>query len=1084
ICNATVKLASDVKEGSIIEVPVYAMGKYGDTDDKKLVIRVAPDENHKEPTIDNGDKSIEVIAGGTTSVTFSGQHIKNWDYDKNSVPAFIEGIEIKKNYDPNTGEVVLNVKDEASAVGQEGDIKIYAYNGAGKAVATPANLHVTVTAGEKYATPTIDGDETVTVVQGGFVTATFTGKHTRFWSVMPATSLDVYAFYAEPDYSQDPERCDIRITASELTEDGTYTANVYAFNPAGQMSVPRTLTVKIEKNAAHQTAVIDDDEAVSVAYGGSATAVFTASNARAWYFNDEEGLPEWINAIEFDFNKNPDNCKVTVTAMSDTSVTAGTTAEIEIYAYNGVGQRSEPRTLTVTLVNDDAHETPVIEGEQSVIVIKGGTVKAVFTGEHVRSWGYGTLPDAIKSVALDYETDPNRCNVLVTASEIAELGDYELTIYAYNAVGVRTESTLKITITEDTLHPAPVIYDDESVSVIPGGTAKAVFTGEHITSWRYMDLPDEVKSLKLDYYTHPNRCEVLVTASSNAQPSTTPVEVYLYAFSEIGDNASAVLKVTIIEDTSHPAPVIDEDESVTVIAGGTAKAVFTGKNIYSWKHGNLPDSVKAVDLNYSVDPDRCEALVTASSTAEAGTSKVTIYAYNSVGTEKTATLNVTVINDEAAKSYPAPVIDEDESVTVVPGGTARAVFTGSNVHSWSHGSLPSGVKAVVLKYDTHPDRCEVLITASSAAKAGNVSVAINAYNEVGASVSKTLRITIVEASSHPAPVIDSEGSVSVVPGGTSSTLLTGSNVASWAYRSLPSALKAIDLRYDSNPNRCEVLVTANPDVEINTDCSVTIYAYNSVGASADAALSVFIVDPDDSVEVPEFTKKIESASIVAGGAAASVFTAKNVSYWRHTGDLPSIVKAVEFSYDPEDASQCEVVVTTNSTAKEGDTASIRILAGNVYDEISTDIQVTIASTTSAAPVINQKTASITVAPGKSASTTFTGSDINSWRHGNLPDGVDSIELVYDTANPNSCEVVVSANALADETDGGSVKITAYSSAGVSADATLTVSISSDGDDGSDLTPFLNRHSSGCDMGFSALGLFALSMMLFKSKSKK
>ncbi|MBQ9404836.1 MAG: hypothetical protein IJU15_07615, partial [Synergistaceae bacterium] len=37
ICNATVKLASDVKEGSIIEVPVYAMGKYGDTDDKKLV---------------------------------------------------------------------------------------------------------------------------------------------------------------------------------------------------------------------------------------------------------------------------------------------------------------------------------------------------------------------------------------------------------------------------------------------------------------------------------------------------------------------------------------------------------------------------------------------------------------------------------------------------------------------------------------------------------------------------------------------------------------------------------------------------------------------------------------------------------------------------------------------------------------------------------------------------------------------------------------------------------------------------------------------------------------------------------------
>ena len=1096
ICNATVKLASDVKEGSIIEVPVYAMGKYGDTDDKKLVIRVAPDENHKTPTIDSGNKTLEIVAGGTASATFSGQHIKNWDYDKNNLPSFISGIDIKKNDNPNTGEVVVNVKDAANAVGQEGDIKIYAYNGAGKAVATPANLHVKVTAGDKYATPTIDGNETVTVIQGGTVTATFTGQHTRLWSVIPATSVDIYAFYTELDYFQDPARCDIKITANENAEDGTYRANVYAFNPAGQISLPKTLTVNIQKNAAHETATIDDDEEVSVAYGGSAMAVFTGSHVRTWYYNDEEGLPEWINAIEFDYSKNPDTCKITVTAMSDTSVTAGTTADIEIYAYNGVGQRSASKTLTVTLVNDEAHEPPVIEDDESVTVVKGGTSKAVFTGKHVRSWGYGTLPDAVKAVDLDFDSNPDRCEVSVTASSIAEVGDYELTVYAYNAVGVRTEATLNVTITDDPSHPDPVIYDEElSVKVIHGGTARAVFTGEHISSWRCINLPDEVKSVKLDYKDHPNRCEVLVTTSSNALPSDIPAQVYLYAFNDIGMNTSAVLNVTVTEDTSHPDPEIDEDESVTVIAGGTAKAVFTGEHIRSWKYGNLPDEVKALELDYSVNPDRCEVLVTASSTATAGNTSVTIYAYNEIGESTSKTLNITIVTDGA--EYPNPEIDEDESVTVIAGGTAKAVFTGQHIRSWKCIDFPDAIKAIELKYDVNPDRCEVSVTASSSATAGDHEIYIYAFNEIGEDANAKLNVKIVaDGTTYPDPVIDDEGSLSVVPGGTSNTIFTGQNVASWAYGSLPDSVKAIELRYDRNPNRCEVIVTASSTAEIDTDCTVTMYAYNEVGESADKNLNIFIEDPNsDSAVEPEIVTKIASADIIAGGSAALVFTAKNVTYWRHNGDLPSIVKAVEFNYDPDNAEQCEVVITTsspanegdsatNSTAKEGDSAKLTILAGNVYDEVGIDITVTIASKYSVAePVINETTASLTVAPGGSAKTTFTGTNINTWKYGNLPNGISAFEIVYDTDNPNTCEVTVTASSTATTEDGGKIVITAYNSVGASAEATLTVVIGEDSGS-SDQFPFLHRSSSGCDMGFSGLGILALAMMFFtKARSK-
>ena len=330
--------------------------------------------------------------------------------------------------------------------------------------------------------------------------------------------------------------------------------------------------------------------------------------------------------------------------------------------------------------------------------------------------------------------------------------------------------------------------------------------------------------------------------------------------------------------------------------------------------------------------------------------------------------------------------------------------------------------------------------------------------------------------------------MNVVPGGTSSTLLTGQNIASWAYKNLPSQIKAIELRYSDNPNQCEVLVTANSTAEINSDCSVTIYAYNTVGVSADATLNVFIVDPDAKAdETPEFTNKVDAANIVAGGSAASLFTAKNVVYWRHNGNLPGIIKSLEFRYDPEDASQCEVIVTANSTAQVGETASVRVLAGNVYDEIGTDIAVTIASVTSAAPVINEKTATVTVAPGNSANTTFTGTNISTWKYGNLPDGIDGIGLVYDANDPNTCEVTVTASFLADEGDGGDITITAYNSEGVSATATLTVSISEDGDDGddnSDFHNFLRRHSSGCDMGFAGMSLLALSMMFFKARNKK
>ena len=390
-----------------------------------------------------------------------------------------------------------------------------------------------------------------------------------------------------------------------------------------------------------------------------------------------------------------------------------------------------------------------------------------------------------------------------------------------------------------------------------------------------------------------------------------------------------------------------------------------------------------------------------------------------------------------------------------------------------------------MKYDANPDRCEVLVTASSTATAGRNTVTIYAYNEIGESKTATLTVNIVEDSSQPAPLIDDENiSVDVIPGGMSFAILTGRNIASWAYKDLPSAIKAIEMSYYNNdPNICGALITASSTAEIG-EYTVTFYAYNSVGMSADVTLTVSVLDPDSDAVRIEFTRQPKSADVIPGGTSSSVFTAKNVLYWRHDGNLPSIVKAVEFRYNYEDPGECEVIITASSTAKIGDTASINILAGNIYDEIPSTINVTIASTAPAAPKITPKTAKLALAPGMSATTTFTGANASTWKYGNLPDCVSGIGLVYDPSSPDICEVTVTASSFAYEDDSGDIVITAYNSAGVSADATLTVTIDEDGESGDDPAAFLNSHSSGCDMGFAGLSLLALSMIFLKAKSKK
>ncbi|MDY6401643.1 MAG: hypothetical protein SPK98_05005, partial [Synergistales bacterium] len=602
-CEVFVQANTEVLSGgsATSEWTIRAANPYGTeaSHNLKITVNSTPDTSDTKIVSYLPSQTIEVKQGRTAAVTLTGDdNVRSWYYD-NELSADIDNISLSfDKANPKICTALVTANPDARVMTHTA--KIYVFNAAGKRGTTPGTLNITVTPDEDHMKPIIDNpEEEVTVVQGGVATVTFTGRYAKSWLASRyGSEYFTSKLSTKLDFSKNPNRCDFQVTADNDSPVGTYDLYLYAINAAGQRSERAKLTVHVVASAEHTPATIDNNETVYVVPGQAAMATFTGKHVRSWTVDQSDvSKYAWIDDIECSYAVNPDRCDMTV--ITNTGVNADVSeASIKVYAYNAVGKKSYPATLTIIATNPDDFKNPVIDTSESVSVVAGGTAKAVFTGQHIRRWNYDmNFSDDIHGIELNYSTNPNRCEVLVTADAKAKAGTYPVTIYAYNAVGEETSATLTVTITaEEAKYEDPVIDENEEVSVIAGGTAKAVFTGQHIRAWKYGLLPDIVKAVELNYSVNPNRCEVLVTASSTATGSS---KVTIYAYNEVGEETSADLTVKITEEaTKYEDPVIDENEEVSVIAGGTAKAVFTGQHIRAWKVGNLPDIVKAVELNY------------------------------------------------------------------------------------------------------------------------------------------------------------------------------------------------------------------------------------------------------------------------------------------------------------------------------------------------------------------------------------------------------------------------------------------------------------------------------------------------------
>ncbi|MBQ7559623.1 MAG: hypothetical protein IJT20_05185 [Synergistaceae bacterium] len=1085
-------------KGEYEDLPIYAYNPYGTRAEKTLRINFSPDADHSDATVDSiVPKTITIKQGETGWVTLTGSdYLRDWvcGDDEDNLQGNIDSVRL--SFDKNSPKICyayVNVNPDAKAGVHK--ILIYGLNGAGKPGTDIMSRYivVNVTLNEDHMKPTIDSDEEVTVVQGGVATATFTGKYAKGWIYDGELSSDIISDITF-DYSKSTNRCNVKVTAAENAAVGTYTKKIYALNAIGQKSDPATLTIKVVQNEAHTAATIDADEIISVVPGKTATAVFTGKHVRSWAVDRSDMAKyAWISEIECSYADNPDRCEMYV--MTNTSVDAViTTADIKVYAYNAVGQVvTTPAYLHIVAANPDDFKNPVIDEAESVTVIAGGTAKAVFTGQNIRAWDYDrNFSDDIHDIELNYSSNPNRCEVLVTASSNAKAGTYTLPIYAANAAGEATSSTLKVTVTTQTYAPATIDKSAE-VSVKAGGTVKAVFTGTNVRAWKYGKLPAAVKAVELDYSSNPNRCEVLVTASSTATAGTYSVP--MYAYNEVGQEVSSTLKITVTTDT-YAAATIDKNEEVTVKAGGTVRTVFTGKNVNAWKYGNLPAALKAVELNYSTNTNRCEVLVTASSTAEAGTYSTDIYAYNAVGEEVSATLTVTVTEESSSTTYASATIDGNGEVEVIAGGTARAIFTGKNVKTWRYGNLPDGVTAVELNYSTNTNRCEVLVTTSEAVSQDTTAtIDIYAYNEVGEVVASPAKLTvsiITEGTSEQPTITTAPSSVNVVPGGTVSAVFKGEGISFWTCDNASFLLDGVELSYQDDTNTCTVFITTASYLIEGLSDDITVTAYNNQGDSVSKTLTVNIVEDTNAPKIDVPPMKDQFKSVVPGGTVKTVLRGTNIVTWTIGNDTPSFLTVVARP-KPDDSNICEIFMTAASTAKTSDVITAEADSGyfTVYGHDSTGNETPMplfidvvdpSSITSAKPEISTGDQSVSVAPGGSVSATFKAANVYDWNYSELTTTeLSSVNQNYDRDNdPSTNTVTVVAASTAKEGD-YHVTVYAYNENGLEDSADLKVTVSSSGSN-SGTGSIGSSSGGGCDMGFAGLGVLALALTLMKKYS--
>ncbi|MDY6404813.1 MAG: hypothetical protein SPL87_05205, partial [Synergistales bacterium] len=448
------------------EWTVHAVSPQGGV--RTATLKVTVNATEKTSSAAMTANSITLMQGETKDVKLIGNNIvKNWHYNNNDLSPDIY-ISLSPDQNPTTCTAHVKVNPDAKTGTHTADIHVF--NEEGYAGANPGKLTITVTPNEDHMKPIIDNpEEEVTVLQGGVSTVTFTGKYAKSWlSSRYGSEYFTSKLSTKLDFSKNPNRCDFQVIADETSPIGTYDLYLYAINAAGQRSERAKLTVHVVENEAHTPATIDTNETVSVVLGQRARATFTGKHVRSWTVdNSDVDKYAWIDDIECSYAVNPDRCDMTV--ITNTGVNADVSeAKIKVYAYNAVGKKSDPATLTIVAAKPDDYKDPVIDTSESVSVIAGGTAKAVFTGQHIRRWGYNmNFSDDIHGIELNYSTNPNRCEVLVTADAKAKAGTYTVTIYAYNEVGEETSATLTVKITtEETKYEDPVIDENEEVSVI------------------------------------------------------------------------------------------------------------------------------------------------------------------------------------------------------------------------------------------------------------------------------------------------------------------------------------------------------------------------------------------------------------------------------------------------------------------------------------------------------------------------------------------------------------------------------------------------------------------------------------------
>ena len=436
--------------------------------------------------------------------------------------------------------------------------------------------------------------------------------------------------------SQEYEIAEDGTVSYRFMEPGIYRVTALAWDKAGNVG-ERILDIIVYKGVLDiepPTVNVTHDGRAAIYVGNTVTFSVTANDNVIVIY-------KWITLddVEYDLN--------TWGRTSFTFTEAGT-YKIVGYAMDGAGNIGK-YGIEVTVLEDT--EAPTLE------ITHNGSDN-ILPGEKITFTVKAADNDAVKEKWLEINGEKIALPSGTSGSgsfTFTEPGVYEVTAYALDAAGNKGEKTITVEVMD---------VDQTPPKVTLTSNKKEAYVNRSIIF--YVSATDNVGVDRTMLTIDGEEVEIVNGKYEHIFTAAGKYEFIAYAWDAAGNESSQNLFVTIIEDTVLPTVSVSHNGSKNMLPGETITFTVNARD------NDLLDSKWLTINGEDVELDsygRAGYIFTA-----AGTYEVIAYAKDAVGNENSATITVTIMDEDTT----APTLYLSRTGGVYVGQTAEFTLTASD----------------------------------------------------------------------------------------------------------------------------------------------------------------------------------------------------------------------------------------------------------------------------------------------------------------------------------------------------------------------------------------------------------------------